>query len=87
MAFIAPLLYWCYKTSKTLNSDIVRLSKLYFEVTNDIPKSMEDLQKIQKDISEHRKNCCLIPNWLHSIFKENDESVIKKTAEIDKKNL
>lgn len=86
MAFITPLLYWLYETIKTLNSDIRRLNKLYSEITENVPKTMDDLQDIQKNIMDHRKSCRFIPNIVYAIFKNRNEETIQRSAEIKKRD-
>lgn len=79
--FVAPLLYWAYDSTLKLSDDIKRLERIRNEVICDDEKKMLDLQKIQKDIWEHRSKCYLIPEYLHSIYKDEDEKSFKDLQE------
>lgn len=49
-------------------------------VTN---KSMDELQGLQKNITEHRKLALKIPNCFYKIFKNNDEDRQHRIASMD----
>lgn len=83
MAFIAPLIYWLYDKVKTLNADIRKLNRLYGEIAGEDIKTMDDLQVIQRDIIDHRKSCCFIPNWFYSKFKNDDEITFMIASRMD----
>ncbi len=83
ISFVAPLLYWVYECSSELNSDIERLERIRNKVIRDDEKTMPKLQEIQKDIWEHRAKCYLIPEYLHSIYKNKDEEVFQVAARLE----
>lgn len=82
-AFIVPMLEWLFDTVKTLNKDIERLKELDEIINDDVPKTMDVLQDIQKMIFEHRKECYAIPNFIYQIFKDNDEDAARRVASIE----
>lgn len=84
LAFIVPMLEWLFDTVKTLNKDMERLIELDEIINNDVPKTMDELQDIQKMIFEHRKECYAIPNFIYQIFKDNDEDTARRVVSIEK---
>lgn len=82
-AFIVPMLEWLFDTVKTLNKDMERLKELDEIINNDVPKTMDELQDIQKMIFEHRKECYAIPNIIYQMFKDNDEDAARRVVSID----
>ncbi len=80
---VFPLGCWLYNTVINLNNDIERLEKLNVVLSEDILKTMDELQKIQKDIFEHRSNCLEIPDWLYEMFKKREEINAKEVTEIE----
>lgn len=72
-AFIVPMLEWLLNTVKQLNKDIEALKELDEDINDNTIKTMDDLQDIQKVISEHRKECYAIPDCVYNLFKDNDE--------------
>jgi hypothetical protein len=52
-------------------------------INNDVSKTMDELQDIQKMIFEHRKECYAIPNVIYQIFKDNDEDAARRVVSID----
>lgn len=82
-AFIVPMLQWLFDTVKTLNKDMERLKELDEIINNDVSKTMDELQDIQKMIFEHRKECYAIPNVIYQIFKDNDEDAARRVVSID----
>lgn len=82
-AFIVPMLEWLFDTVKTLNKDMERLKELDEIINNDVSKTMDELQDIQKMIFEHRKECYAIPNVIYQIFKDNDEDAARRVVSID----
>lgn len=82
-AFIVPMLEWLFDTVKTLNKDMERLKELDEIINNDVSKTMDELQDIQKMIFEHRKECYAIPNIIYQIFKDNDEDAARRVVSID----
>lgn len=82
-AFIVPMLEWLFDTVKTLNKDLERLKELDEIINNDVSKTMDELQDIQKMIFEHRKECYAIPNVIYQIFKDNDEDAARRVVSID----
>lgn len=83
MAFVFPLIQWLNGIVKALDSDMNRLEDLNNKLYSVEEKEMEDLQYIQKDIFEHRKNCSSIPNFFYNIFKSKDENRASRTAQIE----
>lgn len=84
LAFIVPMLEWLFDTVKTLNKDMERLIELDEIVNNDLTKTMDELQDIQRMILEHRKECYAIPNFIYQIFKDNDEDTARRVVSIEK---
>lgn len=82
-AFIVPMLEWLFDTVKTLNKDMERLKELDEIINNDVPKTMDELQDIQKMIFEHRKECYAIPNIIYQMFKDNDEDAARRVVSIE----
>lgn len=82
-AFIVPMLEWLFDTVKTLNKDMERLKELDEIINNDVPKTMDELQDIQRMIFEHRKECYAIPNFIYQIFKDNDEDTARRVISIE----
>ncbi len=85
-AFIVPMLEWLFNTVKTLNKDMERLKELDEIVNNDVTKTIDALQDIQKMIFEHRKECYTIPNFIYQMFKDNDEDAARRVVSIEKEN-
>lgn len=83
LAFIVPMLEWLFDTVKTLNKDMERLIELDEIVNNDLTKTMDELQDIQRTILEHRKECYAIPNFIYQIFKDNDEDTARRVISIE----
>lgn len=84
LAFIVPMLEWLFDTVKTLNKDMERSIELDDIINNDVPKTIDELQDIQKMIFEHRKECYVIPNFIYQIFKDNDEDTARRVISIEK---
>lgn len=84
LAFIVPMLEWLFDTVKTLNKDMERLKELDEIINNDVPKTMDELQDIQRMIFEHRKECYAIPNFIYQMFKDNDEDAARRVVSIEK---
>lgn len=86
LAFILPMLKWLFDTVKMLNKDMERLIELDEIVNNNVTKTMDELQDIQKMIFEHRKECYAIPNFIYQIFKDNDEDTARRVVSIENGN-
>ncbi len=84
LAFIIPMLKWLFDTVKSLNKDMKRLIDLDVIVNDDAPKTMDELQDIQRIIMEHRKKCYAIPGFIYQVFKDNDEDMARRVISIDK---
>lgn len=80
LAFVVPMLKWLLDTIKKLNKDIKTLQELDSDINSNGIKTMDDLQDIQKAIFQHRKECYAIPEWIYSIFKNNDEDKAYRAA-------
>lgn len=83
-AFIVPMLEWLFDTVKMLYKDMERLKELDEIINNDVPKTMDELQDIQRMIFEHRKECYAIPNFIYQMFKDNDEDAARRVVSIEK---
>ena len=83
LAFVTPMLEWLLSMVRTLNKDMDRLKELDEIINNDVPKTMDELQDIQKMIYEHRKECYAIPNFIYQIFKDNDEDTARRVISIE----
>ena len=77
------MLEWLFDTVKTLNKDMERLKELDEIINNDVPKTMDELQDIQKMIFEHRTECYAIPNIIYQMFKDNDEDAARRVVSIE----
>ena len=86
LAFIAPMLNWFLTVVKALNKDMERLKELDGIINNDEPKTMDELEDIQKKIFEHRKECYVIPNFVYQMFKCNDEDTAKRIVSLENKD-
>ena len=82
VVFIAPMLKWLLLIVRRLDKDIKNLNKLDESINDSKKKTMEDLQYIQQMIFEHRKSCYAIPNWVYTLFKNNDEDNAKRAENI-----
>lgn len=82
--FIVPMVEWLSSLIKTLNKDLERLKELDEIINNDVPKTMDELQNIQKLIFEHRKECYTIPNLFYNMFKDNDEDAAHRVVSLEK---
>ena len=71
--FIIPMVRWLATTVNSLNEDITRLNQMEISICSAEKKSMEELQEIQKSITDHRMSCTKIPSIIYRIFKDNDE--------------
>lgn len=83
-AFIVPMFQWLFETVKQLNKDIKNLSELDELTGTPGHKGMDVLQEIQSKIYMHRMSCYTIPNIFYKMFKDNDEDVAHRTAQMDR---
>ena len=81
LAFIAPILCWSIKLINTLNLDMNRLIRLKELINNAEKMSMEDLQIIQRELYDHRRNCFEIPDIVYKRNKDQDENREKRAAQ------
>lgn len=72
-ALVAPMFEWLMGTVRQINSDIINLDELDNHINSPEVKTMQDLQDIQKEIFNHRKQCFIIPDFFYTIFRNNDE--------------
>ena len=84
--FVLPVIKWLCSIVMGINDDLERLDKLDGEFSSTGYKSMDDLQLIQKSITEHRKLAVKIPDLIYLIFKDNDEDLAHKTILMDSEN-
>lgn len=80
--FLIPMLRWLANTVSGLNDDIKRLNQMDNIINSDHEKNMEELQSIQKCITDHRKACVKIPSFIYKVFKENDEDQEHRRADL-----
>ena len=71
-AFIIPILHWTVDLNKKMANDMNRLDNLRNRFNPGPSKTMEDLQIIEYDFYNHRKQCYLIPDLIYSIFRNHD---------------
>ena len=71
--FFIPMVRWISNTVSGLNEDINRLNKMDTHINSAGKMSMDELQEIQKHITDHRKACIKIPTVIYNKFKDNDE--------------
>ncbi|BBA53244.1 hypothetical protein FV113G1_P10450 (plasmid) [Fusobacterium varium] len=79
---IFPVLIWLWKTVKILDKDIETLKELDKEFNKTNKKTLSDLEDIQNIIFKHRQNCYLIPECIYNFFKNNDEDIAHRRANI-----
>lgn len=82
IAFVVPMLQWILSTLKYINKDINTLVELDEGLNNNKTKTMENLQDIQKNIFNHRKECYAIPDYFYKMFKCNDEDKAHREASL-----
>lgn len=82
IAFVIPIAKWLSGLVISLNEDMKRLEELEVKINSDGNNDMEDLQEIQRDLYEHRKECYTIPDFLYNWFKEKDEEREKRIAQM-----
>lgn len=80
---ILPMLIWLRDVICDLNDDIYRLKEMEHTINSVTNKSMDELQVLQKNITEHRKLALKIPNCFYKIFKNNDEDRQHRIASMD----
>lgn len=80
---VLPMVKWLVNLISGLNSDLERLKELDYEFCRIDIRSMEDLQSIEKRITDHRKKTVKIPNYIYKIFKNNDEDNMLLIASFD----
>lgn len=85
LIFIAPLVCWLWDTILSLNDDIDRLKHLKSKLDEQL--TIKRLKVIQKDITEHRKNCRSIPRWFYNRFREKDEIIQKNVDIVNQSNV
>ena len=71
--FVLPLGNWLSKLLSGLNDDLDRLKELDREFSSTGKRDMDDLQEMEKKITDHRKNAVKIPNLIYYRFRDNDE--------------
>lgn len=82
-AFIVPMIKWLLGTIKALNKDVERLKEMDAILNLDEPKTLDELQNIQKLIFEHRKVCYAIPDFFYKMFKDNDEDTAHRVVSME----
>ena len=80
--FILPILDWLIKIIKNLHKDIKNLEELDKTFNKTAKKTFNDLEDIQNILFKHRENCYTVPEFMYNIFKDNDEDLAHKRAEI-----
>ncbi len=83
LLFIIPILSWLLETVKDLNEDMERLEEMKAEFQSADTRNMEDLQKIQKNIYEHRKSSLTPPGFVYQLFRDRDEETARRTIEME----
>lgn len=82
LAFVVPMVQWSLEMVKSLNEDMQRLEKLAEKINSSEDKDMEELQEIQRDLYEHRKDCYTIPDIIYNWFKKIDEKQARRVANL-----
>ncbi|WP_300358571.1 S-4TM family putative pore-forming effector [Fusobacterium sp.] len=80
--FIIPILHWLITIVKSLDKDIKNLEELDKIFNKSTKKTFNDLEDIQNILFKHRENCYTVPEVIYNIFKDNDEDLAHKRAEI-----
>lgn len=80
-AFFVPMIKWLSGTIHSLDDDLKRLNDLKEALDSLNCYQMKELQKVQKLIFEHRKNCLPIPNLIYRFYKNNDEEIAHEIIE------
>lgn len=80
--FVIPILNWLTTIMKSLNMDIKNLEELDKIFNKTAKKTFNDLEDIQNILFKHRENCYTVPEFMYNIFKDNDEDLAHKRAEI-----
>lgn len=81
--FIAPMLSWLLSLLNDLREDNDRLKELDEEINSVVAKQMDDLQVIEKALTEHRKSAVKIPDLIYNCFKDNDEDKEHRIVELE----
>ena len=81
VVFIVPILRWLLSSMSSINNDIERLNDLSKELLSDGDKDMNELQYIQKTITDHRKSAIKIPDFIYKLFQNNDEDRARRIVE------
>lgn len=81
--FVAPMLSWLFSLLNDLREDNERLKVLDEEINSSVAKQMDDLQVIEKDLTEHRKSAVKIPDLIYNCFKDNDEDKEHRIVELE----
>ena len=81
--FVAPMLNWLFSLLYDLKEDNDRLKELDEEINSSVAKQMDDLQVIEKDLTEHRKSAVKIPDLIYNCFKDNDEDKEHRIVELE----
>ena len=81
VVFIVPILRWLLSSMSSINNDIERINDLSKELLSDGDKDMNELQYIQKTITDHRKSAIKIPDFIYKLFQNNDEDRARRIVE------
>lgn len=80
IVYVLPLFKWAYDLNTNLERDMERLKKIDGKINLNVPKGMYILQDIQRELTEHRKLCYTIPDFIYEHYKDNDEDKAHRIA-------
>lgn len=69
IVFLTPIVNWLVKLIFGLSDDIERLNSIHELLYSTKKKSTVDIQLIEKQLTEHRKQAIKIPDLIYFIFK------------------
>ena len=77
------MLNWLFSLLYDLKEDNDRLKELDEEINSSVAKQMDELQVIEKNLTEHRKTAVKIPDLIYNCFKGNDEDKEHRIVELE----
>lgn len=83
LIFVLSMVRWLTLLLSGLNDDFDRLQELDQEFTIVRKCGKDDLYRIERSITNHRKLAVKIPNYIYNLFKNNDEDRERRIAIMD----
>lgn len=87
LIIVLPIIKYLYTLITTLNENINNIKELDNLIYSTTPKTIDVLQEIQSKIYSYRKSAFCIPNKFYKLFKDNDEDIAHRMAQLDKEDL